>query len=434
RVLFVRAPTPGRYTIHSVFQLHEAAAGHAGWKRPRSTDALQRRFLEQTETLPTTHPSVTALVSEIVAGANGNTETAERIVDWVREGIARGDINAPGKVEDVIGNGRGNPVGRVRTLVTLARAAGLPARVVSGVALEETSGAPPRTWAEVHLPDGWHTVDVERGHLGELPRHLLPIRRNGERVESVEAGRGITRIEISRERAPAAFGAGGPRPMQDIIDLTRLSLEARRTMGLLLLLPLGALVTVVVRRAGGIRTYGTFTPTLLALAATLVDLEIGLAMAAAVVVVGLLGRAMLAGEPLTRAPRLAVVFTVIAIAMAMGVSALAHFEFDTSTVVALIPLVVMTNLVDRVYAVADESGVRAALLRLWWTLVTAAVIAPMLMQEEWGQFLLRFPELHFLTLSAILVIGGWRGPTLASRPAFRWMNEPAVRTASEEPG
>lgn len=35
RVVVARAPMPGRYLVRSVFQVHEVAAGHAGWRRSR---------------------------------------------------------------------------------------------------------------------------------------------------------------------------------------------------------------------------------------------------------------------------------------------------------------------------------------------------------------------------------------------------------------
>ncbi len=349
------------------------------------------------------------------------------MVAFVNENIARGGPDDSDSVEEVLGTARGSPRGRARTLVTLARAAGLPARLVAGVVLTETPSARTHVWVEIHLSDGWYAYDLEYGHIGEVPSNYMPMRRNGERIETIDTGESVSRIDIARERAPAGFGTGAPTPAADIFDFTRLSWEARRVIGLLLLLPLGALVTVVVRRIVGVRTYGTFTPTLLALAATLVDLKIGAAMAGAVLVVGLGGRALVADDPLSRTARLAVVFTVIAVAMALGISAMAHFDLDTSSVVALLPLVILTYLVDRFYAVADESGLRAALIRLWWTFATAAAVFPVLLREDWGQFLLRYPELHFISVAAIIVFGGWRGPTLAGRSELRWMKEATAK-------
>ncbi len=429
RVVVARAPMPGRYLVTSIFQVHEIANGHAGWRRTRSPEEALPQYLESDPSLPVTHNLVAEAIQQIAAAGRDPADLANSVVAMVNERIDGGGVNEPDAVADVLATGRGSPLGRGRTLVTLARALDLPARLVAGVVLTETPSAPVRVWAEIHLSDGWHAYDLAHGHIGEVPSHYLPMRRNGERIETIDTGESVSRISISRERAPAGFGTGAPSPAADIFDLTRLPFEARRIIGLLLLLPLGALVTVAVRRLVGVRTYGTFTPTLLALAATLVDLKVGAAMAAAVLIVGLGGRALVADDPLSRTARLAVVFTVIAVAMALGVSAMAHFGFDTSTVVALLPLVILTYLVDRFYAVADESGARAALIRLWWTFATAAAVFPILLREDWGQFLLRYPELHFITVAAIIVLGGWRGPTLVGRNELRWMKEPTAKAA-----
>lgn len=429
RVVVIRAPTPGRYLVTSIFQIHEVAAGHAGWRRARSTEESIPQYLESDPSLPVTHNLVTSAVEQIAPFGRDPAGLADSTVAFVSESINSSGASGPDSVTDVLATARGSPLGRARTLVTLARAVGLPARLVAGVVLTETPSAPVRIWAEIQLSDGWHAYDLEHGHIGDVTSRYLPMRRNGERIESIDTGESASRIAISRERAPAGFGTGAPTPAAEILDLTRLSLEARRIIGLLLLLPLGAVVTVVVRRIVGVRTYGTFMATLIALAATLVDLKVGAAMVFAVLIIGLGGRALVANDPLSRTARLAVVFTVIAIAMALGVSAMAHFGFDTSSVVALLPLVILTYLVDRFYAVADDSGVRAALIRLWWTIATAAAIFPILLREDWGQFLLRYPELHFITVAVIIVLGGWRGQTLAGLDQFRWMKEPAARAA-----
>ncbi len=427
RVVVARAPVPGRFLVTSIFQVHEVAAGHTGWRRARSPEEALPQYLESEPRLPVGHALVTSAIQRIAASGRDRAGLAASVVAFVNENIARGGPDDSDSVEEVLGTARGSPRGRARTLVTLARAAGLPARLVAGVVLTETPSARTHVWVEIHLSDGWYAYDLEYGHIGEVPSNYLPMRRNGERIETIDTGESVSRIDIARERAPAGFGTGAPTPAADIFDFTRLSWEARRVIGLLLLLPLGALVTVVVRRIVGVRTYGTFTPTLLALAATLVDLKIGAAMAGAVLVVGLGGRALVADDPLSRTARLAVVFTVIAVAMALGISAMAHFDLDTSSVVALLPLVILTYLVDRFYAVADESGLRAALIRLWWTFATAAAVFPVLLREDWGQFLLRYPELHFISVAAIIVFGGWRGPTLAGRSELRWMKEATAK-------
>ncbi len=432
RVVVARAPMPGRYLVRSVFQVHEVAAGHGGWQRSRIPEDALARYLETELRLPVTHKSVVSVGRRIAATTTDRTALADSVVAFVDQRIAKGGATDPDVVEEVLASARGSPLGRARTLVTLARAVGVPARLVAGLVLKETPSAPVHVWAELHLSDSWRAFDLEEGHLGEVPSNYLPMRRNGERIESVDGGESVSRIAVSSERAPAGFGTEAPTPVLEIFDLTRLPLEARQIIGLLLLLPLGALLTVVFHRIVGVRTYGTFTPTLLALAATLVDVKVGAAMAGAVLVVGLGGRALVADDPLSRTARLAVVFTTIAVAMALGVSAMAHFGLDISSVVALLPLVVLTYLVDRFYVVADESGVRAAVTRLGWTLVTAAAVFPILLQENWGQFLLRYPELHLITAAAIITVGGWRGPTLANRSQLRWMKEPAAKAAKAQ--
>jgi hypothetical protein len=210
----------------------------------------------------------------------------------------------------------------------------------------------------------------------------------------------------------------------DFMDLTRLTPGTREVLGLLLLLPLGAMTTEVLRQIVGIRTYGTFTPTLLALAAVYVDWVTAATVFALVTMLGVAGRALLPDLELSRVVRLSVVFTLVASVMALVVSLLIQFDPSVDSAVVLLPIVILTTLVDRIYAIADENGPRVALFRLGWTIIAALASLLILLQRHWGEWLLVYPEMHAITLVAILLLGRYRGRRLLSLPGLKWLREP----------
>ena len=57
----------------------------------------------------------------------------------------------------------------------------------------------------------------------------------------------------------------------DVLDLARLSFVTRSTLAVLMLLPVAVVCTLAARRLIEVRSFGTFTPALLGLAATALD-------------------------------------------------------------------------------------------------------------------------------------------------------------------
>ena len=143
----------------------------------------------------------------------------------------------------------------------------------------------------------------------------------------------------------------------------------------------------------------------------------------AFVIFGIGGRSLLPGLKLMQVPRLSVVFTLVAVVMALTLSFLDFIHFNPSGLVVLLPLVVLTNIIDRAYTVADESGVRNALLRLGWTIAVASVCVLIFRWQRPGQLLLAYPELHLITLALIIGLGlyGWR--KLTDFPVFHFLVE-----------
>ena len=209
----------------------------------------------------------------------------------------------------------------------------------------------------------------------------------------------------------------------EVFDLTRLPIASQTALIMLLMLPVGALITTLVRNVVGGRTFGVFSPTLLALALVYTDWRTATVIFVIVVIFGIGGRSLLPGLKLMQVPRLSVVFTLVAVVMALTLSFLDFIHFNPSGLVVLLPLVVLTNIIDRAYTVADESGVRNALLRLGWTIAVASVCVLIFRWQRPGQLLLAYPELHLITLALIIGLGlyGWR--KLTDFPVFHFLVE-----------
>ncbi|MGB5279140.1 MAG: 7TM domain-containing protein [Gammaproteobacteria bacterium] len=261
--------------------------------------------------------------------------------------------------------------------------------------------------------------------MNELPIFCVPIRKGDGPLIKMDSG--VVSSSAWMVRALPTYDgllSSDTGKLTDILDLTRLTLPSREMLAFLLLMPLGVLASEMLRQFAGIRTYGIFTQPLLALAVTQFDWFTALIVLALVTIIGVAIRSVIPGLNLQRTSRLAIVFTLVAMSMSLLVSGISYFDPAVDSTVALLPLVILTMLIDRIYTVYDERGAQSAIVRLFWAVIAATVSIYIMLQAHWGTFLVTYPEVHAATLAAIILIGLYRGSKLSDTSALRWLREP----------
>ncbi len=126
-------------------------------------------YLEATKFIPSEDPEMKKIAKTAVQGKNSTLEKAQAVYDWVVENTYRDPevkgcgLGFPGRTLQQCGGG-GKCADLSAVFVTLARAAGIPARDVYGLRLSSpkdgdvTSGF--HCWAEFYLPGtGWVMLD-----------------------------------------------------------------------------------------------------------------------------------------------------------------------------------------------------------------------------------------------------------------------------------
>ena len=424
RDVALTAPKSGQYTIESEFNIY---VSHLPLSDPKTTGLSEQNrasWLASSDGINVNTPVTDKIVEQIARESPEPERLIELLFNYASNSI-RIDPKAGSDSELALTKKRASALGATRALLALLRSAHLPARIVTGVDLH-TPMQPQKFWAEVYDGTRWLPLDPVNGYFSELPIFYIPLRKGDNQLIRTELARLLT-TEWRIATLPTYQGlltSDKKRPT-DILDLTRLSPASREILSALLLLPFGVLTTELIRQFAGIRTYGTFTPTLLALAITHVYWVTAVIVFLLVTVIGVAIRAAMPELNLQRTPRLAIVFTLVAMSMSIVVSGMNYFDPDIDNTVTLLPLVILTMLVDRIYTVYDERGLKTAAIRLAWTIIAALVALFVLLQAHWGAWLVAYPEIHAITLAAVIVIGLYHGPKLRDYPGLSWLKEPA---------
>jgi hypothetical protein len=422
RYISVKASRTGVYHLTTQILIH--LSQRPGWREnlPEANlnSKARSRALGDERGIEVSDPVVEQTLSRLRDGQGSKEELVERLFRYCSREIGLGGNADPQEAAEVLSKGVASPLGCARALVALCRAAKVPARLVTGFDIRRGDDVHPHTWVEVLLDGAWESYDPADGYSRELPTSFVPVLRDGlDIVHSRQAGELTAKYAITPTAPPAGVVDLEGQHLLDILDLNRLPLQIHHVLMVILLLPLGGLVTAVVRTIIGLRTFGTFTPTLLALAFVFNDWRMGVLVLLAVIVLGFSSRAFLDRLKLLLVPRLGIILTLVVLCMVFSVSALDYFGRTPGAQTVLLPMVILTMLVERFYVTSEEDSLAFAAQLLVGTLALAFVVYKLLNWETVGRTLFIYPELHLFTVAALILVGRYTGYRLTELWRFR---------------
>ncbi len=422
------------YGFHVQMNALEASLPEAGPfpAPPKSVAAL---YLPQAPTLPVDAPEIAARLEQLDLPSMKDLPARIRtIYQGVANEVATVDQGADDPLL-VLANREGSETGKEQLLVTLMRAAGVPARLVHGLELRVDATPRERTWTEVWIADKWIPMLASpvatgaEGFFARRPENFLVLGRGS--AASVEATSVLSvgyRYRSLREHLRAEEIANlltPDNPVFERLSFYRLPLPTQAALRVLLLIPLGAVVIALFRNVIGVTTYGTFMPILISLALRDYSLFRSLALVAGVIVFALALRRALDLLRLLMVPRLSIMLCTVVLLVAGF--ALVGDDTQTSALFAgvLFPMVILTMLTERIFITSAEEGVREAVVRATISTGVAATIHPIFQSARAEYLMFTFPELTFCAMGVLVWIGGYTGYRVSDLLRFRSLAQPA---------
>lgn len=436
--------TPGFQTLREYnvskgygFSLNYVAGGRQAQWAVRRSDGPQtlyyRRVVyedtgsDQSDTTPPfppppviNEPFKTA-VEVIVAEVRDHSADA---ASFTSELLRRANDPSPGANVELLLSEASTSADFVQTMTDVLASARIPARMIRGIVLaDQQRTVDPLPWLEIHDGDRWRYFNPNTGEES-LPVRYLIWWRGSEPLVRVEGGSNVEvsfavqknyldSIAVAEQRAAAR--------QSRLVDFSLFSLpiQTQAVYGVLLMIPVGALVMVFFRNIIGIDAFGTFMPVLIALSFRETQLLWGLVLFTILVALGLSIRFFLERLRLLLVPRLGAVLIVVVLLMLM-ISVISHkLDMETGLSVALFPMVIIAMTIERMSVVWEERGPADA-LRAGTGSMVIAIFAYLTMVMNWLEHLVfTFPELLLLVLAGVLLLGRYTGYRLVELRRFR---------------
>jgi hypothetical protein len=154
----------------TVYRIHENA--------PMKTDipeaALNAKdrslYLAPSGHIESNNPEIRETAEDVVKGVQTPREKVERLIDWVSAKVKDEAVDSYSAVE-VLHTRRGECKAHAILYTAMARASGIPTRLVGGIVYMEGMGFLYHAWAESYL-DGWIAVDPTFNQVGVDATHI----------------------------------------------------------------------------------------------------------------------------------------------------------------------------------------------------------------------------------------------------------------------
>lgn len=296
-------------------------------------------------------------------------------------------------------------------------------RIIKGLYLEDGRRKQELTsLLEVYSGKAWILFDIKSGRI-DMPDNFIIWQRGGSYLLEVRGGYDSTvKFSVIENHIPskqlAILNQGKGNALLDF-SLYILPSAEQNAFKSLLLIPIGALVVVFLRVLVGLKTSGTFMPILIAVAFTQTKLFMGLSLFILVVAIGLLIRSYLSKLNLLLVSRIsAVIIVVIGI---MSIVSILSFKLGLYNVlnITFFPMIILSWTIERMSILWEEEGAKEVLLQGSGSLIVA-VIAYLAMTNVYIEHMtFNFPELYFVVLALIIILGKYTGYRLLELRRFK---------------
>ena len=418
-------PFRARYEFYCATDVHRPSSSMA--RLARSVEAPPKRG----ECLDAAPPpgldaeELSALARRLIAGQERPADRAEALFRYVEQEITK-EPSVPGQpisAAECLRSASGDAGGKSRLLVALLRNRGIPARMVNGLILSAGPEQRPHHWVEAWVDDRWLAMCPFYHHLGGVPGSYLvfnfgdqPLVR-GRHVSDLEYAYLVERV--APEELLDARDRSGVRRALMAVSLFMLPPTEQRLVEFLLLLPVAALIVCVFRNVIGLTSFGTFAPALVGLAFRDLHSLPGMLVFVAILLVGWLLRRGLDYYHLLQVPRVAFMLSLVVVLLIGAIVAANLGEMPATKYVPLFPMIILTGMIERFWALEAEDSTGASFKTLLVTIAISATIALVLSVRALVTHLFRYPETLGLIMAAQLLLGRYTGYRLTELFRFR---------------
>lgn len=322
------------------------------------------------------------------------------------------------KLKEASCNGKG------RLFVAMARSMNIPARLVGGFIMERGTKRTSHQWVEVYVNGFWVPFDTINDHFAEIPANYLSLYYGDESLfrhsKNINFQYAFTTSKKMVPKSNVKEALDG-----SVLNILNLYKTFERVgisqdlLKVLLMIPIGALVTVVFRNVIGLETFGTFLPALIAAASRETGLYWGLIGFVLIIIITAVIRKWLDWLQLLHSPKMAVILAVVVLVMMMMTVAGVNLGLFELAQMTLFPIAILAITAERFAIMTEEQGYMKSFQIMFMTSIVIAAAYAVMSSLFLQSLFLAFPELLLIVMAINIWLGKWVGMRLMEFYRFR---------------
>lgn len=192
------------------------------------------------------------------------------------------------------------------------------------------------------------------------------------------------------------------------------------TVILLLMLPIVVTLIAFFRQVIGIKAFGIYTPAIITFAfLAMPQLRYGLVIFISVILMGMLMRFMLKKLRILYLPRVAIMLSIIAVAILIMLGLGGSMHRTGLASVSIFPILIMITIVEKFVATQIEKGNKVALILAAETLIISIAGYYLASWPFLIKSIVAFPWLVLFTIPVNILLGKWNGLRISEYMRFR---------------
>lgn len=340
---------------------------------------------------------------------------ATRQGDEVQQIIYLLNMNPPDPTVQAFVPAKKSPKETAQMIMDLLALKDIPARTARGIKLAENKKSfTPDVMVEAYLRDSWRLYNIETGAKG-LPDDFVIFQRGGNSLVDVIGGTdSVTKYSVLKSIS-TSFSMAKHRAkalkQTELFDYSiyNLPLNEQNALKWLMIFPLAIFVVVLMRNVIGLKTMGTFTPMLIAMALVETGLIPGLISFTFIVGLGVIIRSFLSKLNLLLVPRIsAVVIFVILIIQAFTIIGY-HFKWNIASSALFFPIIIMAWIIERASITWEEEGMKNAAKEVFNSVFVAIITYFIIVDPYIRHIMFAFNELNLVILFIVMLLGTYTG-------------------------
>jgi hypothetical protein len=370
-------------------------------------------------------PAIKNVLSELQLGKSNNAVRAvKKIYAFTAHKIKTAELTDKMDALAALQRGEANAGGKSQLFIAMARTLGIPSRLVGGLNLASGNNGVIHHWVEAYLGNQWVSFDPTHRRFAELSDDYLVVYYGDETFFQRTSNASFNyAFNIKRRLFPKDDDTSNLAMYSlNIMNVWPLFQRAGISLDLLriiLMIPVGAIVTIIFRNVIGLETFGAFLPVLIASAFRETGLFWGLLTFVAIIFLGAKLSTVLHRLRILYAPRLTIILVYVVSTLLLTSAFGMKYANVSLGQAALFPLAIMAITIERFSLLAEEAGIKKASTLFFNTVVTVVFCYLVINSLFLQTVVLAFPETMLLVIGASIYLGAWKGLRLKELIRFR---------------